>query len=78
MDIMLPPDVCNGGMGSWDGFQLMAWLRGLPNAKGTRFVVVSNSDSEANRRRALQIGAVAYFQKPVDHEQLFAVLKAGN
>ena len=78
MDIELPPDVCNGGMGSWDGFQLMNWLRGLPAAKGVRFIMVSNSGSPANRQRAQKLGAVAYFQKPLDHDKLFAVLNADN
>ena len=78
MDIELPPDVCNGGMGSWDGFQLMNWLRGLPTAKGVRFIMVSNSGSPAHRQRAQQMGAVAYLQKPVDHEKLFALLNAEN
>ena len=78
MDINLPPDVCNGGMGSWDGFQLMVWLRNLPSARGARFIMVSNSDSENDRRRAQQIGAAGYFQKPVDHEKLFALLNAAN
>jgi CheY-like chemotaxis protein len=65
MDINFEPDVCNGGMGSWDGFQLMTWLRGSPAAKGARFIMVSNSDSASDRQRAHKLGAVAYFQKPL-------------
>ena len=30
VDISFQPDVCYGGMGSWDGFQIMSWLRGNP------------------------------------------------
>jgi CheY-like chemotaxis protein len=78
MDITFQPDVCNGGMGSWDGFQIMAWLRGNPAAKGARFIMVSNSDSAADRQRAQQLGAVAYFQKPLDHDRLLAAVNAGN
>jgi DNA-binding response OmpR family regulator len=78
MDIDFQPDVCNGGMGSWDGFQIMTWLRGNPAAKGARFIMVSNSDSVANRQRARQLGAVAYFQKPLDHDRLLAAVNAGN
>ncbi len=78
MDINFPADVCNGGMGSWDGFQIMTWLRGLPRAKGARFIMVSNSDSEADRQRARKLGAVAYFQKPLNHERLFEVVNAGS
>jgi CheY-like chemotaxis protein len=78
MDITFRPDVCNGGMGSWDGFQLMTWLRGNPAARSARFIMVTNSDSAADRQRAQQLGAVAYFQKPLDHEQLVAAVNAGN
>jgi len=78
MDINFPADVCNGGMGSWDGFQIISWLRGLPAAKGARFIVVSNSDSASDRQRAQQHGAVAYFRKPLDHDKLFEVVNAAN
>jgi CheY-like chemotaxis protein len=78
MDITFQPDVCNGGMGSWDGFQLMSWLRGNPAARGARFIMVSNSDAASDRQRAQQLGAVAYFQKPLDYDGLFAVVNAGN
>jgi CheY-like chemotaxis protein len=78
MDITFQPDVCNGGMGSWDGFMIMTWLRGHPSAKGARFVMVSNSDSPADRLRAQQTGAVAYFHKPLDHERLLAAINAKN
>ena len=78
MDITFEPDVCNGGMGSWDGFQIMSWLRGSPAARGARFIMVSNSNSASDRQRALQLGAVAYFQKPVDNAQLLAAISAMN
>ena len=78
MDLNFQPDVCNGGMGSWDGFQLISWLRGNPAARGARFIVVSNSDSAADRQRAKQLGAVAYFQKPLDLARLLAVVNGTN
>ena len=78
MDITFEPDVCNGGMGSWDGFQIMVWLRGNPAAKGARFIMVTNSDSAEDRQRAQKLGAVAYFQKPLDHDQLLAAVNAAN
>lgn len=74
MDINFPPDVCNGGMVSWDGFQLMEWLRGLPGTVNARFIMVSGSDSASNRHRAKQLGAVAYLQKPLDRNRLLAAV----
>ena len=78
MDITFAPDVCNGGMGSWDGFQLLTWLRGFPTAKGARFIMVSNSDAESDRQRAQRLGAVAYLHKPLDHDHLLALVNAEN
>ena len=78
MDINFPPDVCNGGMGSWDGFQIMAWLRNNPAAKGARFIMVSGSDSAADRQRAQQMGAVAYFHKPLDYDRLLKAINVAN
>jgi CheY-like chemotaxis protein len=78
MDVNFPPDVCNGGMGSWDGFQIMQWLRGHPSAQGARFIMVSGAESDTNRQRAKQLGAVAFFQKPLDQDELLAALKAAN
>ncbi len=78
MDITFEPDVCNGGMGSWDGFQLMTWLRGNPAAKGARFIMVSSSDSPDDRQRAQRLGAVAYFHKPLDYDRLVAAVNGAN
>jgi CheY-like chemotaxis protein len=78
MDVQFPADVGNGGLGSWDGFQIMHWMRSLPEGKAARFIVVSNSDSPAYRLQAQQLGAVAYFQKPLDYEQLFEVLNQSD
>jgi CheY-like chemotaxis protein len=78
MDINFPPDVGNGGMGGWDGFQIMSWLRGLPSATGARFIMVSNSDTDSDRQRAQRAHVAAYFQKPLDHERLLAAINAAN
>lgn len=74
MDVEFPADVFNGGMGSWDGLQIMEWVRGLPGGYSLPFIVVSNSDQEAYRKRAEQLGAVAFLQKPVDYDQLIQAL----
>lgn len=70
MDIDFPPDVCNGGMASWNGFQLMNWLRGFPKARHARFIMVSNSDAPQYQTRAAKLGAVAYLRKPLEAESL--------
>ncbi|HOX57680.1 MAG TPA: response regulator [Candidatus Paceibacterota bacterium] len=74
VDINFPPDVTFGGRTSWDGFQTIEWLRGLPGTLGARFIIVSSSDLASDRQRARQIGAMAYLQKPLDLNQLLAVV----
>jgi two-component system, sensor histidine kinase LadS len=78
LDVNFPPDVCNGGMGAWDGFQIMNWLRGLPTAKGAQFIMVSNSDSREYRNRAAKLGALAYLPKPLHFEKLLGVMKSAS
>lgn len=77
LDVDFPPDVCSGGMASWDGFQIMDWLRGLPTTGDTRFIMVSSSDTPEYRRRAEKLGAVAYLQKPVHNELLRSAISGG-
>ena len=78
LDVYFPPDVGNGGMGSWDGFQLMAWLRGNLAVSDARFIMISGSDSASDRQRAQQLGAVAWFQKPLNFDELVAVVNGQN
>ena len=76
LDLQFPVDTAHRGMGTWDGFQPLSWLRSLPSTKGARFIIVSASDSPANRQRAQKLGAVAYFPKPLDHEKLIDAINA--
>ena len=78
LDINFPPDVSNGGMVFWDGFQLMDWLHGMPIIRDTRFIMVSNSDSPEYRSRAKKLGAVAYLRKPLHDKLLHAAMKTAN
>ena len=74
LDLDFPPDIASGGGLSWTGLHLMSWLRGLQNARGTRFIIITNSSSEQSRERALAAGAVGFFQKPIDYEGLVAAI----
>lgn len=76
LDLQFPIKQAKPVIGTWSGFQLLYWLRGLPSTKEARFIIVSASDSPANRKRAQQLGASAYFQKPLDHEKLIAAINA--
>jgi CheY-like chemotaxis protein len=75
LDLSFPPDVANGGMTSWDGFQLMLWLRGLNNADHSKFVVVTGSDTPEVRKKAKGLGAIAVLGKPVDCSELLELIR---
>jgi two-component system chemotaxis response regulator CheY len=74
MDVDFPVDVFSGGVGSWNGIQLVKWLRQLPTSGATRFIVVSGSDSPANRLQAKEVGATSYLLKPLNPDELVAAV----
>ncbi len=74
LDINFPPDVANGGIGGWDGLQLMQWLRSLPEAKDVRFIIISGDDAAKWQNHPVAAAAAGFFQKPIDHAQLLAFL----
>lgn len=73
MDLSFPPDVAGV---PWDGFRMMEWFHRLDNARKIPIIVISGSEDPGDRQRATQIGAVAYFQKPLEHDQLLKVIRA--
>jgi len=75
LDINFPPDVAHGGGVFSDGFQMIPWLRRMDEAKDTPIIIITGAQTTNNKDRALQEGACAFFQKPVDHEQLFAAIR---
>ena len=77
LDVSFPPDVAAGGMAAWDGLQLMYWMRGLENTKGTRFIIMSGSLSADLTQRAFRSGAIACFEKPLDYERLLHSIESG-
>lgn len=72
LDINFPPEF--EGV-AWDGFRIMEWLRRLEEAANTPIFIVSGGDPEKYVTRARELGAVAFFRKPVAHDQLVAALR---
>jgi chemosensory pili system protein ChpA (sensor histidine kinase/response regulator) len=73
LDITFPPDIAQGGV-AWDGFQIMSWLRGLKEAKDVAFIIITSGDPAEYEKRALANGALAFFHKPIHHEDLLALI----
>jgi CheY-like chemotaxis protein len=70
LDINFPPDVAHGGGVAWDGFLIIGWLRRMDEAKHTPIIVITGEEGKNYKERALAAGAVDFFHKPVDPDQL--------
>ncbi len=75
LDINFPPDVAHGGGVAWDGFLIINWLKRMDEAKGVPIVVITSADPAKVKERALAAGAVGYLQKPVDPDELVAIVR---
>ena len=75
LDISFPPDVAHGGGVPWDGFIIIEWLRRIEEAKNVPVIVITGSDTQKYRERALATGAIGFFHKPVDNDGLLDVIK---
>src|SRR6185312_2525675 len=73
LDITFPPDV--SGV-SWDGFRIMDWLHRVDETKKIPIVVISGVVDEKNKQRATASGAVAFFPKPVNFDEMIKVIRA--
>jgi CheY-like chemotaxis protein len=73
LDISFPPDV--GGV-EWDGFRIMEWFHRLETAKKVPVIIITGGEDSKNKDRAVASGAVAFFHKPIDHDDLLKVIRA--
>ena len=73
LDITFPPDV--SGV-SWDGFRIMDWLHRVDETSKIPIIIISGVVEEKNRQRAAASGAVAFFPKPVNFDEMLRVIRA--
>jgi len=64
------------GLPAGDGFQVLERLKINTDLSHVPVIVLSARDAEPNERRALQAGACAYLEKPVDDEDLLEAIAA--
>lgn len=60
----------------WDGFRIMEWFHRLDGIRRIPIIVITGSEDPATRQRATSMGAVAFFQKPLEHDYLVKVIRA--
>ncbi len=75
LDLSFPPDVAHGGGVPWDGFLIMTWLRRLEEGKNVPIIVITGGDPAKCKDRALAAGAVSFFHKPINNDELLAVIR---
>ena len=73
LDINFPPDV--SGV-SWDGFRIMDWLHRVDETSKIPIIIISGVVEEKNKQRASASGAVAFFPKPVNFDEMLKVIRA--
>lgn len=73
MDISLPEEAVAGVQ--WDGFKIIEWLRRVEEAKDIPVIVITGGDAQKYKERSMALGAVAFFQKPIDSRELLEVVK---
>jgi CheY-like chemotaxis protein len=73
LDLNFPPDVTGV---PWDGFRIMEWFQRLNAAKKIPVIIITGSDNPIDKQRATNTGAVAFFQKPLEHDYLLKVVRA--
>lgn len=63
------------GLPGGDGFVVLERMRNIGLLDSTPVIVVSARDPKTNEKRALEAGAEAFFQKPVDNEELMRAIQ---
>lgn len=75
LDINFPADLTRGGGIAWDGFLILEWLRRIDEVRDTPIIFITSGEPSKFREKALSTGAVAFFQKPIDQEEMLNVVR---
>lgn len=74
LDIRIPPDVPHGGVVSWDGFDIMNWLRRMGGHADVPVVLVTASEAVEDAERARKMEVAALVLKNGDSGELMRVI----
>jgi CheY-like chemotaxis protein len=75
LDIHFPADISRGSGIAWDGFLILDWLRRIDEVRNTPIIFITSGEPAKFREKALTAGAVAFFQKPINQEEMLDVIR---
>jgi two-component system response regulator len=58
-----------------DGFEVLEWCRQFKKGKDLVIVVMTGSNNESDRERAISLGAAAFYIKPVSFSDLVEIAR---
>lgn len=64
------------GLPAGDGFVVLERLRSHYTLSTIPVIVLTARDPQGNEKKTLEAGATAFFQKPVDNNELLAMIRA--
>ena len=68
--------ILDRGLPAGDGFVVLERLQSIDNLSDIPVIVLTARDPQGNEQRTLKSGATAFFQKPVDNNELLEVIRA--
>lgn len=74
LDINFPPEVGSTGL-QWNGFNIMQWMQRFQEASSIPVIIITSEESPKFKEKALAAGAVAFFQKPINHEEFLLAVR---
>lgn len=70
LDINFP----SAGVMEWNGFTVLQWMRRFPQLAQIPVVFVTGTDASKYRDLAVSLGATGLFEKPVNFDELLALM----
>ena len=74
LDLTFPFNPSDMGGPLRDGFFVIEWLRRAIGGKAIPIIIISGTDPAPHQAQISASGIVAYFRKPLDHDQLLAAV----